>query len=187
MAPAEAKVLEAPPVGAGEAADEGLDPALLPVPAVAALVGEPAVELAADSTESVAVLTASVEAAGTVLRGHDGLALSTTAQGGSGLKRHSRSTVLDSEEVGSDKRAETALSHVAGKVPRPSCGACRAEVGWRGERARLLKEEPRVSVRAGAGQRTGACDRACIRGERSFSSGQYRSHQAKAATHQRSS
>lgn len=69
MAPAGAKVLDAAPVGAGEAADEGLE-AALPAPPVAALVGDPAVELAADSTESVAVLTASVEAAGTVLRGH---------------------------------------------------------------------------------------------------------------------
>lgn len=161
MAPAGAKVLEAPPVGAGEAADEGLDPALLPVPAVAALVGEPAVELAADSIESVAVLTASVEAAGTVLRRHDGLALSTTAQGGSGLKRHSRSAVLDSEEVGSDKRAETALGHVASKVPGAGCGAGRAEVGWRCERARLLKEEPCVSVRASAGERARAYECAC--------------------------
>ena len=157
MAPAGAKVLEAAPVGAGEAADEGLE-AALPAPPFAALVGDPALELAADSTESVAVLTASVEAAGTVLRGRvmPGQPGDRRIKKDTGF-RHSRSTVLDGEEVGSDKRAETALSHVAGKVPGTSGGAGRAEVGWGGEGARLLIEEPCVSVGASAGERAGAC------------------------------
>ena len=85
MAPAGAKVLEAAPVGAGEAADEGLE-AALPAPPFAALVGDPALELAADSTDSVAVLTASVEAAGTVLCGYDRSAWRSAYQEGHGIQ-----------------------------------------------------------------------------------------------------